>query len=146
MLSLKINNHVSEIRRMTQWLESAFQQMGLPATLFSRFELCAEEAVTNIINYAFPENGPHDISLRLFSKKMMVSLEIEDDGISYNPLDAPEHVQPRTLNEANIGGLGIDLIRRMMDECKYVRCDGKNRLKLSAVVPLTGNQATPTTD
>lgn len=138
VLLLTINNHASEIRRMSLWLDAAFRQLGLPAELLSKFDLCADEAVTNIISYAFPENGAHEISLRLSVINMMASLEIEDDGIPFNPLDAPEHVQPASLEEANIGGLGVELIRRFMDECNYARHNGRNVLKMTAIVPQTG--------
>lgn len=137
VLSLTIHNHISEIRRMSQWLDAASRQFGLPAELLFKFDLCANEAVTNIISYAFPENGNHEISLRLSVINLVASLEIGDDGIPFNPLAAPEHVQPASLEEANIGGLGIDLIRRFMDECKYARHNGRNVLKMAVNVPQT---------
>jgi serine/threonine-protein kinase RsbW len=130
-----INNQVSEIRRMGEWLDAAFRQLGLPADLLFRFYLCSEEAVTNTISYAFPENGFHEISLRLSVIKSMVCLEIEDDGVAFNPLDAPARVQPASLEEADIGGLGIALIQRLMDECTYSRQGGRNVLRMTATVP-----------
>jgi serine/threonine-protein kinase RsbW len=118
-----------------EWLDTAFRQLGLPADLLFKFDLCAEEAVTNTISYAFPEHGAHEISLRLSVSKLMVCLEIEDDGVAFNPLDAPQHVQPASLEEAHIGGLGIVLIRRLMDECTYARQGGRNVLRMTTIVP-----------
>jgi serine/threonine-protein kinase RsbW len=69
----------------------------------------------------------------------MVSLDIEDDGVAFNPFDAPQHVQPASLEEANIGGLGIALMRRLMDECTYARRGGRNVLEMAAIVPQSGN-------
>jgi serine/threonine-protein kinase RsbW len=135
---ITINNQVSEIRRVGEWLDASFRQLGLPADLLFKFDLCAEEAVTNTISYAFPENGAHEISLRLSVCGAMVCLEFEDDGVAFNPLDAPQHVQPASLEEANIGGLGIALMRRLMDECTYARQDGRNVLKMTATVPPSG--------
>lgn len=129
---------MSEIRRVGEWLDEAFRQLDLPADLLFKFDLCAEEAVTNIISYAYPENGVHEIFLRLSVIQSMVSLEIEDDGVAFNPFDAPQHVQPASLEEANIGGLGVALMRRLMDECTYARRGGRNVLKMIATVPPSG--------
>lgn len=140
--SLIINNHVSEIRRMSEWLDAALHQLAVPAELLFRFDLSANEAVTNIICYAYPENGSHEITLQLSVSAAAVSLTIEDDGAPFNPLAAPPHVQPASLEEASIGGLGIDLIRRFMDDCAYVRRNGRNVLKMSvAVAPASVRQA-----
>jgi anti-sigma regulatory factor (Ser/Thr protein kinase) len=133
-----INNQVSEIRRVGEWLDEAFRQLELPSDLLFKFDLCAEEAVTNTISYAYPENGVHEITLRLLVSNLVVSLEIEDDGVAFNPLDTPQHVQPASLEEANIGGLGIALMQRLMDECTYVRKAGRNVLKMIASVPPSG--------
>lgn len=124
---------------MSLWLDATSRQLGLPAELLFKFDLSANEAVTNIISYAFPENGIHEISLRLSVTKLAASLEIEDDGIPFNLLEAPGHVQPASLEEAHIGGLGIDLIRDFMDECHYVRHNGRNVLKLTVNVPQAGD-------
>jgi serine/threonine-protein kinase RsbW len=132
-LLLTIVNHVPEIRRMSIWIDAASRQLGLPAGWISKFDLCANEAVANIISYAFPDDGMHEISLRLSFNGSSASLDIEDDGIPFNPLDVPEYVQPASLEEAPIGGLGIVMIRRNMDECKYIRRNGKNVLKMTVV-------------
>lgn len=141
-LLLTITNQVSEVRRMSDWLKAAFGRLGLPEELLFKFDLCANEAVTNIISYAFPENGAHTISLQLSFSNSVARLEIEDDGIPFNPLDAPEHIHPPSLEAAKIGGLGIDLIRRFMDECNYIRHNGKNILKMAVIIPQTGDDAT----
>ena len=132
---LTIVNHVPELRRMSLWLDAASRQLGLPAEWIFKFDLCADEAVTNIISYAFPDDGMHEIFLRLSLIGSLASLEIEYDGIPFNPFDAPEHVQPASLEEAEVGGLGIELMRRNMDECNYVRRNCKNVLKMTAIVP-----------
>ena len=133
--SLVIKNQASEIRRLGEWLDSVFRQLDLPADLRFRLNLCAEEAITNTITHAFPENGMHEIFLRLSVDKPMVWLEIKDDGIPFNPLDAPQHVQPTSIEEASIGGLGIPLMRSLMDQCTYERVGGNNVLTMAAAVP-----------
>jgi serine/threonine-protein kinase RsbW len=64
-----------------------------------------------------------------------VSLQIEDDGIAFNPLEVPERVAPTSLEDAPIGGLGVALIRKTMERCEYARRGGRNVLRLSATLP-----------
>ena len=130
---LKINNQVADIPQVGRWLEQQLQLLDLPAKLIFKFNLCAEEVITNIISYAFPEfDGSHEIELKLSVDDKQASLQIEDDGVEFNPLDKPEHTQPHSLEEANIGGLGIDLIRHYMDECSYHRQNEKNLLIMTS--------------
>lgn len=129
---LVIPNELSSVRKMSDWLDAIILEMDMPEEIVFKFDLCANEAVTNIISYAYPENGKHEIELSLWLESGVLSLEIEDDGIPFNPLDRWPHVQPESLEKAEIGGLGIDLIRQFMDECHYVRQEGKNILKIMA--------------
>jgi anti-sigma regulatory factor (Ser/Thr protein kinase) len=129
---LVIPNQLSEVRKMSDWLNAITRAMDMPEEIVFKFDLCANEAVTNIISYAYPEDGPHEIALSLRLEGDMLILEIEDDGMSFNPLDRWPHVQPESVEKAEIGGLGIDLIRKFMDECRYDRQDGKNILQIMA--------------
>ena len=129
---LVIPNELSSVRKMSDWLDAIILEMDMSEEIVFKFDLCANEAVTNIISYAYPENGKHEIELSLRLESGVLSLEIEDDGIPFNPLDRWPHVQPESLEKAEIGGLGIDLIRQFMDECHYVRHEGKNILKIMA--------------
>lgn len=132
---LVIANRVEEIPRMSAWLDAAMCQLGVDAALRFRFDLCANEAVTNIISYAYADAGAHAISLRLGTGDGSVQLSIVDDGIAFNPLTLPERVPPHSLEEAQIGGLGVELMRKLMDTCRYERRDERNVLTLIAGNP-----------
>lgn len=131
---LVIPNQLSAVRQMSAWLDETIRRLGGPEGLVFNFDLCANEAVTNIISYAYENNGAHDIVLQLTMQNEKLILEIEDDGVPFNPLDKPEHVSPASLDDAEIGGLGIDLIRKFMDECIYSRQRGKNILRMVAYI------------
>ncbi|KEA62169.1 Serine-protein kinase RsbW [Marinobacterium lacunae] len=135
---LVISNEASEIPRMSRWLDAALRQHQVSKAQRFKFDLCANEAVTNIIFYAFPDKGERQILLELGVGEDEISLLIEDDGVPFNPVEAPEHKKPSSLDDAPIGGLGIDLIRHYMDRCEYERSNNKNRLKLTS---LKSNQA-----
>jgi len=127
-----ICNEVSQLRRMTEWLRAHADGMHLPDKLAFDFDLCANEAVANIISHGYPKGGAHEIALRFFRNGDSICLEIEDDGIPFDPTDAALPDQPECLERAPIGGLGIGLIRKTMHECYYARRDGRNVLRLIA--------------
>lgn len=132
--SLVIPNQIAALRKMSEWLQSVLEEMGMNDQIMFRFDLCANEAVSNVIGYAYPDAGKHEISLRIVRNAERLSLEIKDDGLPYNPLERSKHAMPASLEEAEIGGLGVDLIREYMDHCDYLREAGKNILTLTVMV------------
>jgi anti-sigma regulatory factor (Ser/Thr protein kinase) len=89
-----------------------------------------DELLGNIINYAYTDEQEHTIEVRVEFFGDRLTVTIEDDGIPFNPLekDTPDTELP--LEERKIGGLGIHLVRNMMDKVSYQRRITKNRLTL----------------
>jgi serine/threonine-protein kinase RsbW len=131
MQSLTIHNKVPEISKMSHWLTDTLMSSGFSNRVQFRADLCMNEAVTNIMSYAYPESGLHEIHIELAMDDELVTITVIDDGIAFNPFDAPEHVQPDSLEEAEIGGLGIGLIRNYIDDYHYKRVEDKNILSLT---------------
>jgi len=127
---LVIANDLHELRRMTQWLHDSGQALGVAEDALFKLDLCANEAVANIISYAFDDDRRHDISLEMNKTAAGASLVIRDDGRYFNLLDAPAHEAPATLADARIGGLGIHLIKRISSHCSFQRSNGFNELSL----------------
>ncbi len=130
---LVIINELKELRRMSEWLQNACGSMNLPKPLSLNLDLCANEAVANIILNAYQDHNSHEIHLCLERKQGdVVCLTIQDDGIAFNPFETLPPVPFDTLENAKIGGLGIHLIRTIMDECNYLRFKDKNIITLCA--------------
>ena len=129
---LIIRSELAELRRMSEWLVAKGEASGIPRDVLFRLEVCANEAVTNIISYAYEDSTSHDIALELNTTATGTSLIIQDDGKPFDMLEAPEHCQPASLADAKIGGLGLPLIRRLMSHCAYRRENGCNLLRLYA--------------
>jgi len=129
---LVIGNDLSELRRMTDWLHTSCETAGIAKDVVYTLDLCANEAVANIISYAYDNPGPHNITLELQQTELGARLVISDDGKPFNVLAAPEHQLPEDIEAARIGGLGIHLIRRMITDCEYQRSGGFNVLSLEA--------------
>lgn len=127
---LVIRNQFAELRPMSFWLSETIKAMGGSDENIFNFDLCANEAVTNIISYGYADQDEHEIILDIAVSGDVLCLSIEDDGSPFNPLEKPEHLSPHNLEEAQIGGLGVDLILKIMKECHYVRINGKNIFKM----------------
>jgi len=129
---LVIGNDLSELRRMTDWLRTSCENAGIPRDVVYTLDFCANEAVANIISYAYDSPGPRDIAIELNATEGGARLVISDDGKPFNVLAAPEHRPPENIESARIGGLGIHLIRRMISACEYRRSGRFNVLSLEA--------------
>ncbi len=100
--------------------------MELPQKCRSEINLGLDELFTNIISYGFEDESEHQIKFSLAKAEETLVVEIEDDGIPFNPLDANGPGVARDLDSIDIGGLGIHLVRNMMDKVSYRRRIDKN--------------------
>lgn len=82
-------------------------------------ELIFEEIVTNAIRHGFTDRPPGRITVRLTRDAQVATLVIEDDGIRFDPLEAPDHTRPGSLDDAIPGGLGIVLVRSLSSRLEY---------------------------
>ena len=97
-----------------------------------RVTLVIEELVVNIINHGH-DDGVHDIEIAMTSEPDALTVEIIDDGRPFDPLsDAPEPDLDSLLEDRPVGGLGIHLVRTMMDEVHYRREQDRNHTTLIA--------------
>jgi len=127
-----LGNDLSELRRMSSWLRASAAAADVPDEVADKLELCANEAVSNIISYAFPDSGRHEISLELLPVDGGADLVIRDDGMPFNLLEVPAYQRPEDTASARIGGIGIHLIRSLMSHCSYERTGGINVLCLES--------------
>lgn len=89
--------------------------------------LALEEAIANIIMYAYPAEESREIILKITSSEQQLILLLTDHGISFDPTQVKDADLTRSIEERPIGGLGF-LIRQIMNEVSYQRIDGKNKL------------------
>jgi anti-sigma regulatory factor (Ser/Thr protein kinase) len=127
--SLLIRNDLDELSRLGEWVAECGQAHAIPETIVQYVDLCSAEAVTNIMTHGFDDSAAHDIAVRLRQQGQDIVLEIEDDGVAYDPTAAAPPV-PATLENTRIGGWGIRIVRRFSDEVRYRRNDGRNCLTL----------------
>jgi anti-sigma regulatory factor (Ser/Thr protein kinase) len=93
-------------------------------------DLVLEELAQNIVSYGYPDGrfGSMEVSLELADGGLLIT--VEDDGDPFDPFARVEPDLDAPLDEREIGGLGIHFTRTLMDECRYRRVDGRNRVQL----------------
>src|SRR5262245_38266693 len=100
--SLEVANELSELARVGEWVNAWAERHRLSAKNTANLDLCAAEAVTNVITHGYKDGGRHLISLHLSCQDTSVTLEIEDDAPPFDPLQAGTPPQPASLEEAPI--------------------------------------------
>jgi phosphoserine phosphatase RsbU/P len=127
-VEVKLLNKLSELDRFNQTLTEFGGQHGLSDKVMHDLNLALEEILTNIISYGYTDSREHEIRVRLSVQPGEVRAEVEDNGQPFNPLEAPAVDITKPLEETTIGGLGIHLVRKVMDGLEYERQGNRNLL------------------
>ena len=98
--------------------------------LAARINLALEEAVCNVIMYAYPEGTAGTMDLEAVREGNQLRFTLVDRGKAFDPTAVPEANLSASLEDRPIGGLGIHLVRSIMDSIRYERRDGKNVLTM----------------
>lgn len=133
-LTLRIKNDLSELEGVAQAFSDFNKKYQLPVKVSNAIDLALDEILTNIISYGYEDRENHFIDVRISLKDEKILLEVEDDGREFNPLAIPEADTASAVNERPIGGLGLHLIRNMMDEIRYTYKNNKNCLSMKKTI------------
>ena len=131
---LVLQNKLSEISRLAGFIGSIGQELKLSIELIFNLNLALEEAVTNVIFYAYPQNELHLIDIHFESTDDQLKFTLIDSGKAFDPTQIPETDITLSAEEREIGGLGIFLVRKLMDTIQYQRVGNKNILTLVKVI------------
>ena len=130
----ELKSQLSELNSLCRHLEDCGDVMELPQKCLFEINLGLDELFTNIISYGFEDESEHQIKFSLAKEKETLVVQVEDDGKPFNPLEVASPEVSLDLDEVNIGGMGIHLIKKMMDDIVYQRVEGKNKLVLKKCV------------
>jgi anti-sigma regulatory factor (Ser/Thr protein kinase) len=133
-LAVVLKNQLSEIERLARLVDDLGQRHQIESRIIYNMKLALDEILTNIISYGYDDGGEHRIIARFSLERGNWTVEVEDDGKPFNPLDAPEPDTNQLLEERPIGGLGIHLVRKNVDELEYRRQKDKNILVMKLKV------------
>ena len=130
-----ITNNLDEIHTLTSVCEAFTEQLGFDSSEQYNLVLVAEEIITNIISYAYADETEHSIEVSLSYDNGLLTVIVTDDGRPFNPLDAPSPDLDASLEDRPIGGLGIALVKSLMDQVSYQRESNRNVLTLVKHIP-----------
>ena len=129
-LEFKLNSTLSALEKLSEALTNFGRRNGLASKVVHDLNLALEEIFTNIISYGYSDNREHEIKVRLSAQPGEIRVTVEDDGRPFNPLEVPEPDTTKPLEERIVGGLGIYLVRKLMDGLEYKRQGNKNLLTI----------------
>lgn len=129
--TLNLHNDINEIPLLGEWVEALGEKLKLPMASVFQLNLALEEAVVNVMNYAYPGEKGKAVVLRAHGDGSLVTFVLEDEGVEFDPTKAEDPDVSLDISERPIGGLGIFLVRQYMSEVKYVRDAGRNILTMT---------------
>ena len=127
---ISLLNDVKEIPALAIFVGSICEDMRFNQLTTDGVNVAVEEAVVNVMNYAYPEGTRATILLEVFADEESVRFELRDDGRPFDPTSEEVDVENNVKNKI-IGGMGIHLIRHYMDHIAYERKDGQNILTMT---------------
>lgn len=128
--TLIIKNDPGQLALLYEFLEQLADSCGISMPQQMEIKLALDEAVTNVIQYAYPgTTGDIRIDIECDNRKLKIT--ITDKGIPFNPLENKEPDITLPLEERPIGGLGIFLVKQLMADVRYKRSEGYNILTMT---------------
>lgn len=129
-----LKNDMKEVARLKGFMRETSSMIGFSEDMLLSLNLAVEEAVVNVINYAYPEGVEGDIELCAYKTSDSVVFELKDQGIAFDPTKVGEADTTSDLDERQIGGLGIFLTKEMMDIVEYRRDGNTNVLTMKKTI------------
>ena len=123
---LPLSNDVRQVPQLNEFIESVGERLNLGSAVTSQLKLAVEEAVVNVMNYAYPIGTQGDITVDAQATEQWLRIIITDQGKAFDPTQGSNADTTLSAEDRPIGGLGILLVQQLMDSINYERHDGKN--------------------
>lgn len=133
---LRINNQIDELAKLEVFLNELAEEWRLSEPLVYSLNLVLEEALTNINDYGFDDDSKHTIEMYFKKTGDELSISIIDDGHEFDPTLIADPDITLSAEDRSIGGLGIFLIKKIMDKVEYQRKENRNYLTLTKNIEL----------
>ena len=131
MKELTIDATIENIGKVTAFVDEQLEQLNCPLKAQMQIDIAIDELFGNIAHYAYnPETGPATVRVDVLQEPLSVVVTFIDNGIAYDPLAREDPNVALTAQEREIGGLGIYIVKKSMDEISYEYKDGQNILRI----------------
>ncbi len=126
-----IKNDLLEIATVQEKIDAFAEEFDIPVLVARKLKVIFDELLNNVISYAYRDDAEHDIETRVELTGKRLTVTITDDGVPFNPLSAATPDTNLPLEEREIGGLGIHLVRSLVDDVSYQRRIDKNVMTMT---------------
>lgn len=131
MKELTINATVENIEKVTAFVDEQLEAMDCPMKAQMQIDIAIDELFGNIAHYAYnPQVGPATVRVEVADNPMAVIITFIDNGVPYDPLAKEDPDVTLSAEERGIGGLGIYMVKKSMDDISYEYKNGQNILKI----------------
>jgi serine/threonine-protein kinase RsbW len=127
---LKVPGRFDRLEQISRFIEKSGEEAGLDHTAVCRCQLAVDEACTNIIEHAYEGEGHGDIDIVCLADPGELTITIRDKGKRFDPNSVPEPQLNASLEEMQVGGLGLYFMRQVMDAVEFSYTEEGNKLVL----------------
>ena len=128
---IRIKNKITELEKISQFVEEICEELGLSMEMQMNLNLVMEEMVTNVIFYAYPQDEEADIELLAKSDGKELTFVLSDQGKEFDPTAKEDNDLSVNPAERELGGMGIFIVKNIMNKVTYQRLEGKNLLTMT---------------
>jgi anti-sigma regulatory factor (Ser/Thr protein kinase) len=129
-----VKNDINEISRVCDVVRKFCEKHHVSDEKCHDITLILDEIITNIVNYAYPDDKEHELSVDIDKIGVHITLRLVDSGIAFDPLTQADPDVDSSLEERKIGGLGIFIAKQLSDDLKYSRVNGQNQLDIRIAI------------
>jgi len=132
MKELKLKAVLENLPKVTQFIDEQLESKGCNPAIQIQMDVAVEEMFVNIASYAYtPDTGMATICVDISDDEAVVKIKFIDSGVPYNPLAKQDPDITKPVEEREIGGLGIFMVKKSMDDMEYEYKDGQNILTIT---------------
>lgn len=135
MKEITVDATIDNVQTITDFVDERLEEMNCPEKAQMQIDIVIDELCSNVARYAYSDKtGKVTVSVDTVDKPMKVWLTFTDEGVPYNPLAKEDPDITLSAEERKLGGLGIYMVKKMMDEFRYEYKDGKNIVTVCKVI------------
>jgi serine/threonine-protein kinase RsbW len=125
-----MKNDLSDLEKLHLFLDEIRERVSVSKKCLFETNLALEEVFSNVLSYGFNNHTDHFIKITITAAQSVLNIRVEDDGKPFNPLEAKEPALKHDIENRPLGGLGIHLIKNLMDDIHYKRYRNRNVLTM----------------
>jgi serine/threonine-protein kinase RsbW len=129
VVNLSIRNRIDDLDIVRATLDRVAQDLGIPNKAVMQLQVALDEILSNVVKYAWPAGEAHELHLSIKVEDGGIEVIVVDDG---TPFDPRAHVpgEPAPGSRPKPGGVGIQMVRQLVDSFDYARIEGRNQVSL----------------